>query len=336
MKKLISIIVPAHNAEKSITRTLDSIINQTYENIEVIVVNDSSSDNTLSVLKEASEKDSRICILDLPENKGVHEARMRGLRESKGQWIGFVDADDYIHPEMYETLLQNVIIHNADIGLCSVERVNEQGKRLQYLPKFRRNCVVDRNLLEDLTQFKFGAAYIWNRIYSRDIIIEAASKNFPWRQSLNEDLLINIGCFIKAKRIFLNSSVFYSYVDNPKSATTIAGNERAFVEHFRAFALALHFYGHISEQVQEAIYDVYKTQLAYGTMHIETTLVLDNYKKELQGAVDLINKNHPIAMAKMSSRNSKTNPSFKMRVFRLLRKQISKFLLKDKEFQFIK
>lgn len=225
MKNLISIIVPAYNAEKSIRRTIDSILEQTYKNLEIIVINDCSIDNTLLVLEQYSNADSRIKVINLEENQGVHEARMHGLRASKGQWIGFVDADDYVHPEMYQTLWNDALKYNADIALCSVRRVNEYGKLIAYVPKFRKNQVLDVRLLENLTQFKLGAAYLWNRLYSRDVIIDIAEQKYPWRQSLNEDMLINIGCFIKAKRIYLNSKVFYNYVDNITSATATVNKE---------------------------------------------------------------------------------------------------------------
>lgn len=336
MSELISIIIPAYNAEKSIQQTLNSVLAQTHKNIEIIVINDASTDNTLNELQKYAIKDSRIKVINLEENQGVHEARMHGLRASTGQWIGFVDADDYIHPEMYQTMLSDVLNYNADIGMCSVKRVNEQGKLIRYAPKFRKNQVVDSNLLENLTQFKLGAAYLWNRLYSRDVIIDIVDKKFPWRQSLNEDLVINIDCFIKANRIVLNEQAFYSYVDNGASATATVNKEKAYVEHFKAFVLALKFYGHFPNETQELIYDVYRTQFAYPIMHVEKVGKLQKFDKELLVALKVAQDKDPLALVKLASRNSKTCSSFIQRLFRVARKVLSKFVFKDKEFEFIK
>ena len=95
MDSLISIIVPVYNGEKTIERTLKAIASQTHKNIEIIVINDASTDKTNLILKKHASSDKRIQIIDLKENQGVHEARMAGLRKSTGQWIGFVDGDDY-------------------------------------------------------------------------------------------------------------------------------------------------------------------------------------------------------------------------------------------------
>ncbi|MBQ8044624.1 MAG: glycosyltransferase, partial [Clostridia bacterium] len=98
----ISVIVPAYNIEEYLSRCLDSILNQTYENIEIIVVNDGSKDNTEKVIKEYARKDSRVKLIS-KVNEGVTKARLTGMKAAEGDWIGFVDGDDTIAPEMYET-----------------------------------------------------------------------------------------------------------------------------------------------------------------------------------------------------------------------------------------
>lgn len=336
MSDLISVIVPTYNAESGIARTLTSILSQRYTNIEVVIVDDASTDRTPVLIKEFEKEDSRIRAIRLNENQGVHEARMQGLSASSGQWIGFVDADDYIDPDMYETLLHDVLTHGADIGLCGVRRVDDNGKCLQYLPRFRNNCLVNEDLLANLTRFRFGAAYVWNKLYSRDVIIDMASKSLPWRQRMNEDLLVNINCFIKAKSVYLSRSVFYSYVNNNQSATSTIGKERSFVEHYKAFALALHYYGDISEPIRELIYNLYRTQLAYGSMQVEDTCSLDPYHAELQDAIALISRSDPIALAKIASRNSLTCPSFKLRVLKQVKREIDRYFTKSNEFKFVK
>ena len=106
MNELVSVIIPAYNAEKFLSQCVESIINQTYRNIEIIIVNDGSRDNTAEIAKECAKKDSRVKLIN-KENGGVTSARLKGVQEASGEWIGFVDSDDEIEPEMYERLLHN-------------------------------------------------------------------------------------------------------------------------------------------------------------------------------------------------------------------------------------
>lgn len=333
---LISIIVPAFNAEKSISYAIKSVVNQTYKNIEIIVINDASTDQTLTVLDELSSTDERIFIVNLNDNVGVHEARMIGLRMSRGSWIGFVDADDYIDSSMYKHLLEDVLDNNADIGLCSVERVDKVGNRLNFAPKFRKCQLVENDLLESLTQLKFGPAYMCNKLYSRSVIIDISNKKFPWRQSINEDLIVNIGCFLNAKSIFLNKNVYYSYVDNPKSATSSRNNTKAYVEHIKAFAVALHLYGNESEFLKEKIYDVYRAQITYSSMHLDKVVVLDEYREELLKAIQLMLLYDPLSMVKLASRNKESNHLGKATLYKITSRFFDKFIKNKNGYEFIK
>ena len=122
MDNKISIIVPAYNIETYLARTLDSILAQTYPNIEVIVVNDGSKDGTGAVLDRFATQDPRIRAIH-KENGGVTSARLRGLAEATGEWIGFVDGDDLIEPDMYARLLENALKYDADISHCGYRMV---------------------------------------------------------------------------------------------------------------------------------------------------------------------------------------------------------------------
>lgn len=105
---LISVIVPAYNVEKWLSRCLDSILNQTYKNIEIVVIDDGSKDNTKSLIDEYSHKYKNI-ISVYQENQGVSYARVNGIKKANGEWIGFIDSDDEIELDMYEMLLKKCI-----------------------------------------------------------------------------------------------------------------------------------------------------------------------------------------------------------------------------------
>ena len=104
MIQLISVVIPAYNAEKVLPRCLDSVLSQTYHNIEVIVINDGSFDNTGGVADEYAKTDSRVCVIH-QQNRGVSVARNNGLSRVKGTWVTFVDSDDYLAPQYLESLI---------------------------------------------------------------------------------------------------------------------------------------------------------------------------------------------------------------------------------------
>ena len=115
MEQKISIIIPAYNIENYLGKTLDSVLAQTYQNIEVIVVNDGSKDGTGKVVDDYAAHDSRVIAVH-KENGGVTSARLRGIAAASGDWIGFVDGDDYIEPDMYERLMRNAREYNVEIS----------------------------------------------------------------------------------------------------------------------------------------------------------------------------------------------------------------------------
>lgn len=127
MKELISIIVPVYNVEQYLDDCLISIINQTYKNLEIILIDDGSTDKSGKICDEYAKKDSRIIVIH-KENGGVSSARNAGLRIAKGAYIGFVDPDDWIAEDMYEVLYSNAKKYDADVSVCKYKIVKNRRK----------------------------------------------------------------------------------------------------------------------------------------------------------------------------------------------------------------
>ena len=125
---MVSVLIPAYNAEKTINRCIDSILCQTYQNIEIIIANDGSTDSTLPILSDYAEKDRRIIICSQP-NKGVSAARNMCLKNAKGDYILYVDADDWIEPNMIQRMLE--LIEDADFVLCESDHA-EISEQVEY------------------------------------------------------------------------------------------------------------------------------------------------------------------------------------------------------------
>ena len=124
---LLSIIVPVYKVENYLPKCIDSILAQTFTDFELILVDDGSPDNCPALCDAAAEKDARVRVIH-QKNGGLSAARNAGLDAARGAWIGFVDSDDYIAPEMYEVLYQAVQSTGADLALCDYAEVDEAGK----------------------------------------------------------------------------------------------------------------------------------------------------------------------------------------------------------------
>lgn len=179
MSDLITIIVPVYNGEKYIGRCLDSILQQTYSEYEILLVNDGSTDATGEIAEKYAKQYPNIRIVS-KENQGLPQARRTGVENAKGKYIGFVDADDWIDADMYEKLHSLCIKHNAQIAACGM--VFEFGTK--GIPQFNDNageCVYSNlEALEQLYRRKNVRVYVWNKLYAKEVFegIEFAAGNF--------------------------------------------------------------------------------------------------------------------------------------------------------------
>lgn len=165
-EKLISVIIPVYGVEKYIHQCLDSIITQSYKNLEIIVINDGTRDRSAEIAKEYAQKDSRIRIYDY-ENGGLSVARNRGLDLAKGDYISFVDSDDWLHPDFYMKLAGALETNDADIAKCSIIETDTVTERVI---GFQKSIAKKADF--DLYFSKGGMLWIvvWNALYKREIV----------------------------------------------------------------------------------------------------------------------------------------------------------------------
>lgn len=169
---LISIIVPIYNVEKYLSRCIDSILKQTFSNLEIILVNDGSTDNSKLIVCGYAKRDKRIISVN-KENGGLSDARNTGITMANGDYLIFVDSDDYIHSQFIEILYHNIKKYDADIAVCEGVRVddNQKGNELQTIPKGYRVDVVDSISGMKLwyqSDFK-NPTVVWNKMYKRSL-----------------------------------------------------------------------------------------------------------------------------------------------------------------------
>ena len=167
MRDLISVIVPVYNVEAFLGECLESLIKQTYSNIEIILIDDGATDNSGEICDMYAERHENIKVIHT-KNQGVSAARNEGMRHAKGQYIGFVDSDDWVEPDMFEILHDVLIKENADYSVCRM--INE----FQQTSEFKRNNVENYQLVDRENAFKLMIedkgfyGYVCNKLFVRD------------------------------------------------------------------------------------------------------------------------------------------------------------------------
>lgn len=223
----ISVVVPVYNSERFLRSTLDSLLAQTLSDIEIVCVNDGSSDSSLQILEEYASREPRVVVVD-SVNGGVSRARNKGVEIAKGEYIGFMDADDMATPKMYERLFALAMEHNADIAEMSYCRIPENVQSVfevdfnssNLLPGYQGVNVSD-NPWESFVALhkKYSGGLvspIWHRIYKADI---AKQCFFLEDIQLGEDTFFNLMAFLRARRYVFSAEAGLLYRQNSASVS---------------------------------------------------------------------------------------------------------------------
>ena len=227
---LVSIVVPAFNADATLPRCIGSLLGQTHRNIEVIVVNDASTDGTSRVLGELAARDNRLRVENLAHNVGVHAARRIGVRASRGNFIGFADSDDWMAPGMYAHLLQEAQRTGAEIVVCGADCVSEDGLPLPPKVSFPVRRVFEDDLLARFCRLEFGSGLQWNKLYRAPLIRRYSELELSRRFGDGpEDYIVNVGCFASARRVVTVPERHCSYVIRSQSSSNSISTPGAFL-----------------------------------------------------------------------------------------------------------
>lgn len=223
MGKKISIIIPVYNVSKYIEKCLKSVLKQTMSEIEVIIINDGSTDNSEEIIQEYANQDKRIIYIS-QKNKGVGEARNKGVEIAKGEYIGFVDPDDCIHNRMYEILYSKAKQYDADIAICDNKIVNSDiDTKIDDLPITERdiNVNIEKNVKNNMADFIIRYYYregkyknhVWDKIFKRDVIKKNNIKFGDLKEITGEDTLFAITALAFANNIiYVHNKLYYYYI----------------------------------------------------------------------------------------------------------------------------
>ena len=247
---LLSIIVPVYKVENYLPKCIDSILAQTFTDFELILVEDGSPDNCPALCDAAAAKDARIRVIH-QKNGGLSAARNAGLDAARGAWIGFVDSDDYIAPEMYEALYHAVQSTGADLALCDYAEVDETGAPCHQMHVSLSGVELTRQeLLKKASGLMIQLA--WNKLYRRAIF---AQLRYP-EGKLNEDLFLIPEVCLQIQKAVVVPKVLYYYVQRSGS---IMGKNKT-LRHYDAAEAAQRYWDYL---VENAAYDALANAAQY-------------------------------------------------------------------------
>lgn len=213
---MISVIIPMYNAEKYVEKCIQSLLNQTYQDLEIIIVNDGSKDRSQEICEKYASQDKRITLINT-ENRGAGSARNTGIETAKGEYISFIDSDDYVCPDYYERLLNMLQKTNADIAIGRYERISEHDE-MQFINTGEiKECTNMEELMilygEDEDKY-INAVLVTNKLFKRELF--EGDVRFPIRRLIDDEFII-YKLIYKSKKIVYTNDVMYAYVQSDSS-----------------------------------------------------------------------------------------------------------------------
>lgn len=219
----ISVIIPIYNVEKYLYKSIESVINQTYKNLEIILIDDGSIDNSSQICDEWKKKDNRIKVIH-KENGGVSSARNLGLEKATGSYIAFLDPDDYIEATMYEKLYNSILKNNSNLAMCGFKFVYENNHNEKIVNEINLPKIVENNIYPYLlnigyiekenqlhTQNIMGC--VWRALFSKELL----NNLYFEKLAVCEDLAFIIDVFDRKPKVSIVNEPLYSYLQRNNS-----------------------------------------------------------------------------------------------------------------------
>jgi len=262
-KPKISIIIPVYNVKEYLRRCFDSIRDQTFSSYEVIVVDDGSTDGSGLLCDELGARDARIRILH-QENGGLSAARNAGLAQATGEYIAFVDSDDYVMPEFLERLVKTAEAQDADIVMCQYQILLSNGKILFKHPGRNQTLSAQkavRRLYRDVSIHHF----VWNKLYKRTLFLKA---DFSFPDMIFEDMASVHELFHQADKVVFIRDILYNYCQR-KNSLVATIHPRHLNDHVRAMELTKEYLK------RRGLFSEYRSAFHFGLTHNLITVIGD-------------------------------------------------------------
>lgn len=291
MEALITIIVPIYNVSEYLKECLDSILGQTYKNIEIILVDDGSTDNSGQICDDYEKKDNRVVVIH-KENGGVSSARNEGLLNSHGDYIGFVDPDDYVDKHIFYSLYNLLMNNNADISVCNYETF---GLDNENIGKTKDGLLNQTEAMEMLIKDDEMTSYLWNKLFKAKLFSKVRFEE----KCRYEDLRIMHKLFLQAKLIVTTSDVLYYYRLRRGSITnsTMLNNSKELIDALESRCIDLidcryYYLSCLAEmlQIRRVLLEIIVNRTDKDTFYINILEKLKKTYKKCRGKMSLEQK----------------------------------------------
>lgn len=300
----VSLIIPVYNTEKYLRKCIESAIGQTYRNMEIICIDDGSTDSSGQILDEYAQKDKRLVVLH-QANRGESAARNVGLQMATGEYIGFMDCDDWIEPEMYETLVSKLEEEDADIAVCGwfLDRDN-CSQRVKNAKEVEQDTFGREKLLEYVYERDSyrAFAYMWDKLYKRELFVDREGEPvlFDETLKLGGDVLVLGRLILKAECAVYIDQPFYHYLQRDDSGCHSRDVEKR-KDWLKAYEILIEIFE--KEAVNECVMGLVKRFLAYHSSNVaelsfeqkrrEDLLYCQNLMKQYEQEYCRLNVHYP-------------------------------------------
>ncbi|MCH5229297.1 MAG: glycosyltransferase [Muribaculaceae bacterium] len=323
MKPYFSVIVSIYNKKKLIDKGINLLLNQSFKNFEIIIINDGSSDGTYRILEYLKNYDFRIRIFH-QENKGLGNARNRGIKLSKGEYLCFFDIDDFVPYNWLQHIYDIIIKKNPEVLIYSYNEINLKIRTKNSFVfndiEFKSNVEIKNGYVENLSGIKFNNGFVWNKVYKREFIIN--NKIFFPELRIQQDEVFNHEVYKNAESIITTSDILYDYYiyeKNNSRKNFIPNRIDIFIEILISFFNLCKFWDLKNDKLEEYIYLRFFSNIIYNRNPYNFNQKKLFFKElinsnELTGAVLYIKKNiyNQLTFVDKIYLNSILNKSFKI------------------------
>ena len=283
----ISVIVPVYNTEKYLEKCLNSIMNQSFKDIEIIIINDCSTDNSLKVIKKFLSLDQRIILIDKEKNEGLSAARNSGIEKAKGEYILHIDGDDWIEKRYIEDIYMCAKKNRADIVITDFYEDFENKKVIYIHEKIEnKNNEVDKEeALKNIFLMEACNA-VWNKLIKREVY-KKNKINHPEEIMLGEDLAVIPKLLYFSKKIIKINKAYYHYIQNPLSITKQYNSQKIF-EIYKSLKINQNFFE--NKEIKLPINLLKVNHLSIWLFNVKYDLKNKEYIDILEDYIKLIKK----------------------------------------------
>ena len=281
MEPLISVIIPAYNIQEYIGRCLDSVIDQTYKNLEIIVVNDGSTDHTGAVIDQYASLDKRIIVFHI-QNGGVYRARNLGIKAASGEYIGFIDGDDMAESDLFESLLNGILEYDADISCCGYKKIYP-GKVTNHYNTKSIITLDKTQTIKDYLNARLTDGVLWAKLYRAKLF-----DNITMNEDIRflEDFSVNYYLFSKANKTVYIGGLKHNYIIRKNSIVNTKANISLMENAYRMINTILNHAGPLGSEIYPAALNAYLRYLNIISLFALKSDSLDNecaeFKKKIE------------------------------------------------------